>query len=63
MLFIVSSISSKADGSAYGVSAGGAYTRPKTTGILENGLDILFQMVSLITEVQNLHKIHYGLMD
>ena len=47
MLFIVSSISSKTDGSEYGESAGGAYTRPKT-GILENGLDILIQMVSLI---------------
>ena len=56
MLFIVSSISSKTDGSAYGESAGGAYTRPKTTGILENGLDILIQMVSLIPKSKTFTK-------
>ena len=37
-------------------SAGGAYTRPKTTGILENGLDILIQMVSLIPKSKTFTK-------
>ena len=40
-LFAVSSMSLKTDWSKYGESTGGEfYTRPKTTGMLENGLHI-----------------------